>query len=702
MASTQGRLGSQLIQQGLITEEQLSKALLTQKALGIQRGVVKPLGEILIDLQLVTEADLLTVLGAQLNVPYIDVDKYDIDIETLATVPEKIAREKKVIPISRIESTLTLAMATPSDLSTIDEIEFLSGCEVIPVLGSRHSIMRAIERSYPRLAEMKSKQAAMPKPQTTDRRKKKPSAKESGEPAPFEGLSDEDLGFGTGKPVSAEARSQLDLDGSYQKSLKARQQEEDKRDYTADVDDFLDSIQGDQDEGVPENYEYVSLDQIFDNVPASSQMGAASTPSEEDNSINVGTVRVEDEPVHGFPDNDDIAPPPPQTAHTPRSVEIASDDSVIHDLIKEALEKRASLIYLEFDSHGSWVRYRIGSQIIEASMLDSDTSNSIMVTLKRLGKIDLYETRKPQSGIGIVEIDGNRLQLLIGSMPTITGESMMVRILGQKEHTSLTQLGMNSKVLQQLRHVLHQPYGTILLVGPAGSGKTATTYGIISEFDHAKKKIVDIQTTIDRYIPTINQVQVFPNEGISYASVLQSVAHHQPDVVVLGEMADLETTEAILRIGLSSVVVTPYISTAAYQAINGLKSIGLDAMLLGTSLRGILNQRLVRKICQKCKTGYKPPDDIAEKIKASVRIKEVIFYKGKGCETCQQSGFEGELMIYEFAPVTTELRTRILTNTLPELLEKAIANARIRSLKQDALEKVLKGLTTFEEMTRVI
>ena len=635
----------------------------------------------------VKEEQVKAIVSSKLGVPYIDIDQYEISPEILVDIPEKIAREKKVIPVSKIEGALTVAMANPSDLATVDEIEFLCGSEVITVLASRKGILRAIDRSYPLLKNLKSKKAKKgtkkakkgvdnkPQPLTTHITDTLPDKQAN---VPFAGVSPEDLGLGSEvKPDEV-----MDFMGIFDEenvnrpstdmpAMPLSMPEQQPMDF------YGGSLEDQWAEEIDDKNYKDELTEIWQEV-AKNDISQPTTDI-----INVGSVIVDD-------------------VSKVRGAEYDTGEDLTTSIIKQAIAKEASMIYLENSSDGIKMRFRVGNTVEDGDYIEPEYGRALTLHFKRLAGISIHENELPQSGRTPTSIGNKRIMVSVSSLPTISGETVVIKILEEKPWLKLDNLGFSSKVSDQLKKLLGRMRGTILVTGPAKSGKTATMYSILKYFDPKNLKIIDIQSNFEFHIPHISQVQIDIQKGFSSADALSAALEHEPDIVLLEDLHDYLSAEMALRLGLGGLVVTSVRAKSVVESIKKLKDIALDPFLIGTSITCIINQRVVKKICPKCKRKYTPSKAIVDKIKAMAKIKEVFFYKGVGCDNCNNTGFVGETGIFEMVVFNDAIKSAIIGGVPHEELTKIVERNRVRNIWNDAIEKVLRGITTFDEITRVL
>jgi len=302
-------------------------------------------------------------------------------------------------------------------------------------------------------------------------------------------------------------------------------------------------------------------------------------------------------------------------------------------------------------------------------------------------------------------MEDKMVDLRISSLPTQYGEKVVIRILETgKNILSPGELGMLPDELGKMLNLINLPQGVILVCGPTGSGKTTTLYTLISEIAQKKLNIVTIEDPIEYRIGGVNQVQVFTKAGLTFANTLRSILRQDPDVIFVGEIRDNETAEISMRASMTGHLVLSTIHTNdAISTITRLKDLNIEAYLVGSSLAGILAQRLVRKLCKECREEYSPPPAVLKKIETKLGEKVSFpFYHGKGCASCNQTGYKGRIGVYEILEVTSDIRELIGKDAPESKIREAAKMAGMKTMFDDALEKTRQGITTLDELERVL
>jgi len=368
-------------------------------------------------------------------------------------------------------------------------------------------------------------------------------------------------------------------------------------------------------------------------------------------------------------------------------------------IIRQAINERASDIHIEPFKERISLRYRIDGKLYEIPPPAKHLHLAIISRVKILAKLDIAEKRLPQDGAIMVKIDERPIDLRVSTIPTIYGEKTVLRILDKSQVVlDLNQLGFEPKQLELLRRIITSPYGLVLLTGPTGSGKTTTLYAILSEIKSPTKNILTIEDPVEYKLDGINQVQIKPEIGLNFATALRSFLRQDPDVMLVGEVRDLETAEICLRSALTGHLVFSTLHTNdAPSAVNRLIDIGIEPYLITPTLLCVVGQRLIRKLCQDCKEAYEPT---AEQI-VGIKINADLLYKPKGCSKCNHIGYKGRTCVSEIMTVNYQLREMISQRANFQKLREVGRATGMQTLGESALKKVEEGITSLEEALSV-
>ena len=385
------------------------------------------------------------------------------------------------------------------------------------------------------------------------------------------------------------------------------------------------------------------------------------------------------------------------------SSSISAVMQLIRLIIKVAIDRDASDIHIEPDSYDVSVRIRKDGILKEAFLFDVDIFQAISSRIKILGNLDISEKRRSQDGRFELNIDGKSYDFRLSTVPTLYGESIVIRILDrQKVLLKMSELGFEKRNLNILEDIIRQPFGIVLLTGPTGSGKTTTLYAALNEIKSIENKVMTIEDPIEYSLPLIQQVQVNEAVGYTFAEALRSFLRQDPDVIMIGEIRDLETLNAAIQASLTGHLVFSTLHTNdAIGAVSRMIQMGMQSYLIADSLLAVVAQRLVRKICPYCKKEVKYHKDILKKVERFLP-KNSKFYKGQGCEKCEMSGYMGRTIISEIFRVDDNIAQHITDgHGKIELRRYAIKKGLYRPMILSGLSKVIKGETTLEEILRV-
>jgi type IV pilus assembly protein PilB len=562
------RLGDRLVAEKLISTDQL------QRALAEQKGSADKLGTILVRLNFITEDSLVSFLSKQYAMPAITVAQVDPDPDVLKLVPEQIAKKHSVLPIKRIGNVLTLAMADPTNVFALDDVGFMTGLQIQPVVASEAAIRKAFERLYETGASVNDMMSELEEADTD-----------------VEVVEDGEAAF-----------------------------------TKADVFDLKESA---------------------DEAPV---------------------VRL------------------------------------INMILTDAIRRGASDIHLEPYEKVFRVRFRIDGVLHEIMTPPKRLEAALTSRVKIMATMDIAERRLPQDGRIKLRYHQREIDFRVSTLPTIFGEKTVMRILDKEAlQLDLGALGFDPWSLEQFSKAIHSPYGMILITGPTGSGKTTTLYSAIHTINSPDINIMTAEDPVEYNLKGVNQVQVNDEIGRTFAACLRSFLRQDPDVILVGETRDLETAQIGIRAALTGHLVLSTLHTNDCPSTPArLLDMGIPPFLVSSSLQLILAQRLGRKICKDCKEPYEANEEsLVPYGHVSQGLGTVNFYKGKGCQTCNFTGMKGRVAIYEVMPVTTELRDLMLRNATTNEIRDTAVSQGMKTLRQNALQKVVDGVTTVEEVLRV-
>jgi type IV pilus assembly protein PilB len=608
------KLGEILVRENLITSQQLRETLEYQRANGGR------LGSNLVRLGYVSDDVVTAVLSRQYGVPSINLDLFQIEAEVIKLISEEVALKYTVLPISKVGATLTLAMADPTNVFAMDDIKFMTGLNVEPVIASETSIQLAVAKYYSGSSEIDIFDAA---------------------------FAVEVERNGTGVVVGTNGH----------KKNGGKVVNPDERITASDLDVSLDRFHFD----APEGEEFELLE-----------------------------------------DNEEI-----DLAALARASEDAPVVRLVNVLLVDSLRRGASDIHVEPYEKDFRIRFRIDGVLYDVMHPPMKIRDPLISRLKIMAKLDISEKRLPQDGrIKIkVKIDNRsrELDFRVSTLPTLFGEKVVLRLLDKdKLMLDMTKLGFEEESLEKFKRAIANPYGMVLVTGPTGSGKTNTLYSALQSLNTSETNIMTAEDPVEFNLQGINQVQMKEQIGLNFAAALRSFLRQDPNIVLVGEIRDFETAEIAIKAALTGHLVLSTLHTNdAPSTISRLVNMGIEPFLVATSVNIIQAQRLIRRICNNCKEEvHVPVEGLIEVGFSKEEAKDLKLYKGKGCETCNKTGFKGRVGLYEVMEITDELRELIIIGaSAMELRRKAIEVGMI-TLRESGLCKIRQGITTIEEVVK--
>ena len=385
---------------------------------------------------------------------------------------------------------------------------------------------------------------------------------------------------------------------------------------------------------------------------------------------------------------------------------MANDNRVIRLLnlvLLQAIKDKASDIHFEPFEDEFKMRYRIDGVLYEMIPPPRQLANPIVSRIKVMADLDIAERRLPQDGRIELVVGGEPVDLRIAVLPTMFGESVVMRVLDRGNvNLDLDKVGMRPDDLETFRQLIHKPNGIVIVTGPTGSGKTTTLYSALSELNQVTEKILTAEDPVEYDIDGLCQVQVNPEVGLTFAAALRSFLRQDPDIVLIGETRDLETARIGVQASLTGhLVFTTLHTNDAPSSIARLLDLGLESFLITATIEGILAQRLVRKVCQRCKEAYTPSEDELFMLNLSPEdLEGRQLYRGVGCDYCNHSGYKGRMGIFEVMTLDDELRDLIMKQASSQLLRTEARKRGMRTLRQSGLMALYDGLTTIDEVVK--
>ena len=372
-------------------------------------------------------------------------------------------------------------------------------------------------------------------------------------------------------------------------------------------------------------------------------------------------------------------------------------------LVRDAYEARASDIHLEATRTGLSARYRLDGVLSPALEPPAELHQAIVSRIKLLAELDIAERRRPQDGRIRVRLDDRELDLRVSTVPTMFGESVVLRLLDRGGRpVELESLGMSTAMLATLDRLVARPHGMILVTGPTGSGKTTTLYASLARRSRRTEKVVTVEDPVEYQLADVTQVPVHRQAGVTFAEALRSILRQDPDVIMIGEMRDAETAEIAVQAAMTGHLVLSTLHTNdALSAIPRLLDLGIPEYLVAATVEAVLAQRLVRRICDECRASYQPDPSLAAALSGHP-VGRITLQHGLGCATCRGTGFRGRLGIFELLVITDEVKSAMVTVEGRQSLRAKAEGLGFVPMRHDGWSKVQSGLTTVEEVLRVV
>ena len=600
-AASSERLGDLLVREGLITREQLEKALQEQRQSGTRVGYN------LVKLGFIQETELTKMLARQYKMPAVDLSKFEVDPRIAKLIPGDVAIKNLVLPLKRDGRTLTVAMADPTNLGVLDDLKFITRYDIFPVIGGEFTLKSAIEKLYENTADTQ-------------------------------------------------------------------------------VNDLLSVI--DDMESDVEVLEEKEEDQVAAQLTAS----------------------MEDAPVV----------------------------KLLNAILTDAVKKGASDIHFECFEFDIRVRYRIDGALMEVMKPPMKLKAALISRFKIMAQLNIAERRVPQDGRIKLKMGKKVIDYRVSTLPTLFGEKIVLRILDKGNLTlDLEKFGIEPKAEKDLMEAVSNPYGMVLVTGPTGSGKTTTLYSALSKVNNIDVNIMTAEDPVEYNLYGVNQVLVRTEIGMTFAAALKAFLRQDPNIIMVGEIRDLETGGIAIKAALTGHMVLSTLHTnSAPETVTRLMDMGLEPFNVASALNLVLAQRLLRRICPNCKEKYTPTaiDFDVAKVKPEMTLRDLRFtaetienakaratkeaapfladitldtlvqslpfFRGKGCDTCGGSGMKGRQGVYEVMPMSPNLRKLILQNVGAAEIRDAAVDEGMLTLRMDGWMKVMKGITTLEQVVR--
>jgi type IV pilus assembly protein PilB len=555
------KLGDILVRDGLITSDQLKRALAEQRSSGMR------LGYTLVKLGFIEETEITKMLARQYRMPAVDLSRFEVDPRILKLITPDIANKYTVLPLKREGRTLTIAIADPNNVAAIEDIKFITRCDIFPVIAGEYTLRNAIDRYY----------------QQSD----------------------------------------------------------------AQLASLLKSV---EDQGT-DDLEVVE-EQMDEEVKASEL--------------------AEDAPVV----------------------------KLINGLLTDAVKRGASDIHIEPFEHEMRVRYRVDGALHEVMKPPIKMRAALTSRVKIMAQLNIAERRVPQDGRIKLKMGHRVIDFRVSTLPVLFGEKIVLRILDKGNLTfDLSKFGFEPKAEGDLMKAILNPYGMVLVTGPTGSGKTTTLYSALSKINTIEVNIMTAEDPVEYNLMGINQVLVRNEVGMTFAAALKAFLRQDPNIIMVGEIRDLETGSIAIKAALTGHLVLSTLHTNdAPSTITRMIDMGIEPFNVASAVNLIVAQRLVRRICVDCKQEWDYTDE--EMHAFMIDRKQGPFFKGTGCDTCNGSGYKGRQGLYEVMSMTSALRRHILRGASTEEVQQAAVEEGMLTLRMDGLVKVKRGVTTLEEVVK--
>jgi type IV pilus assembly protein PilB len=390
-----------------------------------------------------------------------------------------------------------------------------------------------------------------------------------------------------------------------------------------------------------------------------------------------------------------------------KSVEVAGSPiaKLVSSIINGAIDSRASDVHIEPQDSDVRVRYRIDGTLRPALNLPSSAQQEVVSHIKIMADMDISERRVPQDGHMTTQRDGKEYDLRVSSLPAVGGEKIVIRLLDKDvDKWAIDEIVTSPDDNQKFRSIIKNPYGMLLLTGPTGCGKTTTLYTMLQLLNTPERNIVTVEDPVEYRLDGITQVQVKPVAGRTFASALRSIVRQDPDIILIGEIRDVETAEIAVSAALTGHLVLSTLHTNdAAGAISRLINLGIQPFLVASALLGTAAQRLIRVSCPKCRQAYEPTEhELKSLFGESYQENKMSHYRGTGCKSCYNTGYHDRKSIYEILCISPEIRRMIISKSGDVEIKQQAIEEGMRTLRESAVNEVLAGITTIEEVTRVV
>jgi type IV pilus assembly protein PilB len=377
---------------------------------------------------------------------------------------------------------------------------------------------------------------------------------------------------------------------------------------------------------------------------------------------------------------------------------------LVNLIIRQALRDAASDIHIQPEANRVRVRYRIDGILHDKMVVPKQVQAALVSRVKVMAEMDIAEKRAPQDGRISLMMDKREFDFRISTFPGVYGEKVVMRVLDKRGvQVNLNRLGIPASMMEEFENLINRTYGIIAVTGPTGSGKSTTLYSVLNKINSPEKNIMTIEDPVEYQLTGLTQGQVNVRAGVTFASALRTMLRQDPDVMLVGEMRDAETALIAVEAALTGHLVLSTLHTNdAPSAVTRLLEMGIEPFLIASSVIGVLAQRLVRVICPHCKEAYTPPVDAFRRLNLAMDLDSVTFYRGRGCDRCLHAGYRGRIGVFEMMVINDSIRELVLKKAPAHAIRQEALDSGMVTLRQDAMQKILEGITTMEEALRVI
>ena len=377
---------------------------------------------------------------------------------------------------------------------------------------------------------------------------------------------------------------------------------------------------------------------------------------------------------------------------------------LVNLVIRQAVRDKASDIHIQPELNRVRIRYRIDGMLHDVMNVPKRVQAPLVSRIKVMGEMDIAEKRAPQDGRISLRVAGRELDFRVSTNPGVNGEKVVMRILDKRGvQAHLGSLGLPRVILDDFEALINRSFGIITVTGPTGSGKSTTLYSVLNQINSPEKNILTVEDPVEYQLPGLTQTQVNIRAGVTFPGTLRTFLRQDPDVILVGEIRDAETALVATEAALTGHLVFSTLHTNdAPSAVARMLEMGIEPFLISSAVIGVLAQRLVRVICPECKESYTPPLEAFRRLNLAMDLEAVTFYRGRGCERCRHSGYRGRIGVFELMMIGDPIRELILKKAPSHRIREEALQAGMVTLKQDAMQKVLEGITTMEEALRVV